>query len=249
MKRILLLLLLCAFTYSAQAKAIAENVNPGTGEITIWNVAGFAHNYSNFVISVGTTFYILNTLNVISGNLNAGVDERITFNGITIPRSAGTSIAIWYPGTTASNATSGDIIDFLQFGAAAHPYEAEAVAAGIWTAGEYISVPPPFVRTSQSHGASEWQNDPSGITDPGDLAISVLPNPFAEYITVSVPETFSGDGYAVEVADITGKLIFTREGIKESEIVLTEDLENGMFFLSVINAKGEKSTTRVVKSY
>ena len=251
MKKILLILAFLFTLSAAHSKIIVRQFDPNAGTLWIQNVAGFAHDYSNFMLSINLQNFVLSTLTIESGNLNAADGEIIKFKGLAFPRAAGASIGIWYPGTFPGTPTASDIIDFVQYGAGGHDYESVAVSAGLWTAGDYISGVPPYLRTTDDHGLTEWQTA-SGI---GNIElenqVEIFPNPFADIINISVSSFFTrGNSYELEIYGIDGKVVRRYEELSESDFILGEaDLKAGVYFMHLTNEAGDSVIKKLIKGY
>ena len=251
MKKILLVVVLLFTLSAAQSKIIVRQFDPSAGTLWIQNIAGFAYDYSNFMLSINLQNFVLSNLTIESGNLNAADGEIIKFKGLSFPRAAGASVAIWYPGSLPGTPTPSNIIDFVQYGAGGHDFESVAVSAGIWTAGDYISGVPPYIRTTNNHGLGEWQTA-SGISNINmDDQIEIFPNPFGDLLKISVSTFFTkGNSYELEIYGIDGKVVRRYEELSEKDFIIgEEDLKAGIYFVQLTNEAGDSVVKKLIKGY
>lgn len=253
MKKLLLFLFAVIISFGAAARMRSHEINPSAGTLKIKNVAGFPYDYSNFQLTINGNFFNLNSLNITSGNLNAGINEIVAFAGLVLAAQA--SIALWYPGTFPGNPTLNDIIDFVQYGAGGLDFEALAVAAGLWAAGTFIQGLPPYLRIGGDfdEGVNFWQN--SGTTSIADLVnfyggIHTFPNPFNRELSVVYNKDFgSTDNPAtLYLIDVTGKAVYKQEDIIENKVFISsENLAPGVYTVNMVNTKGEIINRKVIK--
>lgn len=102
----------------------------------------------------------------------------------TLPDAVG-SVALYTPNTVSGHTALTDvsqIIDYVQYGSGGQANEATAVAAGLWTAGEFV----PTVGTSNhsiefcgnrsDHGAAQWSEiDPPNFGSDGNCVTPLIP--------------------------------------------------------------------------
>ncbi len=239
MKKVLLLLLLAALSTNLDARIRSKNVNPAAGTLTIKNVAGFAYDYTNFMISINANYFKLADLIIMQGALNAGIDEEIEFSGLTIPAAA--SIALWYPSTFPGSPAAADLVDFMQFGSAGHEYESIAAIAGLWTAGEYVMGSPPYMHMGgpNDEGASYWHGSTIGLT-PLDfkMTLDAYPTPVSEKLTLALDGSWNYQDLSLSIVNVNGEQLLEAKVESSKTEILTNDLASGIYFLLVRNEAG-----------
>lgn len=102
---------------------------------------------------------------------------------------------------------------------------------------------------SYSMWASITITDNMSIEDETEFAANVYPNPASNQFTIDFNLTTSSD-VVVNLTDITGKVVYSnnlgnKPAGKNSVVVNTEDLNNGIYMYTV-NANGKKITRRIV---
>jgi len=190
MKKIFTLLFMASVFGSTVYSASIEKV--GLNSVTFYNFSVSTYDLSSRVLSVGSSWYPLNSLSVISGNLNLSPSQSVTVGGLSVPTGMG-SIGLWEAGTTNSNASASNIIDYVQYGAGGQPYEAIAVQAFLTSVGIYAPGTLPIRRTDANTGPGNgnWVVDATGMATLFDIAaLQTMPNPFANELTLSVSESF-----------------------------------------------------------
>ena len=223
------------FVTDGYSRIRTKLVDVNAGKIEIKNVAGFAYDYTNFQLVINGTAYALSSLTIASGNLNAGVDEVICITGLTIPASA--SIALFYPGALTPSA----IVDFMQYGAAGHPHEADAVALGMWSAGDYIMGNPPYIHTggATDEGVTHWKPNTMGLSAADGVPdLKLFPNPASDHIKVDVSAEQLGSESYLELVNMQGQVIFRSRLINTHSEFGVSMLPKGMYTAILSNNEG-----------
>ncbi|WP_075340617.1 hypothetical protein [Tenacibaculum agarivorans] len=123
-------------------------------QIELWNNGDIAVDVADYWLCLGPGMYLqLKNATVVSGNTSLEPGDFLVVNWNDLSNSAGL-------GLYATNAfTSSDAIrDFVQWGAAGSARENVAVAAGIWTAGDFM----PEVASASSSILYDGEGDTSG---------------------------------------------------------------------------------------
>lgn len=246
MKKTLLIVLLSVIAIPSSAVIRVKFIDPAASKLHIQNFVNFTYDYSQFQLSIGSNYYTLSALQH-SGNLNMTALAYVYFSSVTIPpfaangpeALAGTSIAIWYPNSLPGNATVGNLVDFLQYGSAGNPYEAVAVSAGKWTAGDFINVAPPyqFNGAITDYGSSFFSSATAVpvITVPVKQLL-VAPNPVTSTVALYIPKDFNGSKLPVELTifNANGSAVLTtvKEALEVYLINCTE-LPAGIYTVQI----------------
>lgn len=205
MKKILPLLLILFFVTDGYSRIRMKRVDVAKGELEIKNVAGFAYNYNNFQLVINNTVHNLSNMTIVSGDLNAGIDEIIIISGFTFPIAA--SVSIWYP-STFSTGGNANLVDFMQYGSAGNPYEGSADSAGLWTIGDFVTGNPPYTHTGgpTDEGVSFWQSSTIDLAETPEMTkFSLYPNPADQMLNLKVSPSVLGSDLQLTIVDLNGK--------------------------------------------
>ena len=236
MKKVLLFLLAVFFLTDGYARIRTKKIDVIKGEVEIKNVAGFPYDYNNFQFLVNSMVYNLSNMTIVSGSLNAGVDEVIVISGITFPAAA--SVSIWYPGTFAVGSSNVNLVDFMQYGSAGNPYEASADSAGLWTIGDFVAGNPPYIHTGGpfDEGASFWQPNTVNLEEQAEPSfMNLYPNPVQSSINVQLTPAILSEGVSFALIDLQGKMILKIPVQSTSLSVPVSDMPEGVYLATLIN--------------
>ncbi len=137
--------------------------------------------------------------------------------------------------------------DYLQWGSADHQREPVAVAAGLWDAGTFINVAPPFeyIGDGTQNGAAFWDSTLS-LEDFEQLgSLKLFPNPTTDTLTIKFSTVISND-MTVEVFNLLGKRVHQSNLITQSEILDVSNWSSGIYILKV-SSEGSSSSHRLIK--
>lgn len=102
--------------------------------IELWNNGSVAVDLSDYWLCLGPGQYIqVKNASIISGSAQLNPSEFLVINWDQLSDSAGLGLY-----STNAFTNSDAIVDFVQWGASGSARENVAVAAGIWTAGQYV---------------------------------------------------------------------------------------------------------------
>ncbi|CAM1342230.1 spondin domain-containing protein [Tenacibaculum amylolyticum] len=137
---------------------VLNEVNYGQNKlIELWNNGNVAVDVSDYWLCLGPGKYLqLKDATVVSGSVQLNPGEFLVVNWDQLSDSDGLG---FYSTNAFTDANA--IVDFVQWGASGSARENVAVAAGIWTAGEFV----PAVRLDtysiaydgEGDGAQDWQ--------------------------------------------------------------------------------------------
>lgn len=78
------------------------------------------------------------------------------------------------------------------------------------------------------------------------VEFTMAPNPFINQTTVQL-DNANGQTYDIVISDVTGKVVRTMAAIGENQVTIQrEDLVSGVYFLTVRNEEGQRSTKKFV---
>ena len=140
-----------------QATVVLNEVNYGdANQIELYNPTNAVVDLSEYWLCLGPGQYLqLQNASVLSGNTALGAGEFLVVEWDQLTESEGLGL---YNTNTFANPDA--IVDFVQWGAAGSARENVAVAAGIWTAGEFVpnvTVPSYSIAyDGEGDAASDW---------------------------------------------------------------------------------------------
>lgn len=261
MKKLLLTLLLSATLIQSPGVIRVKHFDPVLSTLAIMNFVNFAYDYSQFQLSIGNNYYTMAALNH-NGNLYMLALAYVYFYNLSLPPSmlagqemlAGTSIAIWYPNSLPNNATPANLVDFLEYGSAGHPYESVAVAAGKWTAGDFISVASPYQFNGgiNDYGSAFYSTTTSvdEITNFNN-ALHIFPNPAKNQATLVAANGFNKNHRPVEITIFSSKGEIIETTVKngaEEYFIDCDKLSNGVYTVRLKDIYSNSVYSRIVKA-
>lgn len=231
MKKIILLfvvsLFINSFHLSAQIKLL--NVNEQSNTITIKNFGNSTVNVSDWWLCALFSYAKLSTLTVENGSLQLDANATVSVSGFGF--SADASDMGLYQTNTFINPAS--MRDFTQWGAPGQGREGVAVAAGLWTAGDFLSIPGPFEYTgdgSQS-GIGFWNNVLS-VNDFGiSSSILIYPNPVrGGLMTIKNQSNFAIE--TIQIYNVLGVLVLEKNSTVSNNYDLNS-LKSGQYIAKI----------------
>ncbi len=110
-----------------------------------------------------------------------------------LPDAAG-SVALYTPNTVSGHTALTDgtqIVDYVQYGAGGQANEATAVAAGLWTTGQFVPTVGianrsiEFCGNRSDHGAAQWSEiDPTNFGSDGNCVTPLIPSTWGRVKTL-----------------------------------------------------------------
>ena len=149
---------------------------------------------------------------------------------------------------TNSFAAPSAMEDYLQWGSANHQREPVAVAAGLWDAGTFVDVAPPFEYTGDGlqNGVAFWATTTLGVDDFENLnSILLYPNPASNMVTLEF-STITSSTTAIEIFDVLGKQIYKSSVTTKSESIDVSNWNSGVYLMR-ITAENSSSVHRFIK--
>ncbi|WP_299095946.1 T9SS type A sorting domain-containing protein [uncultured Winogradskyella sp.] len=136
--------------------------------------------------------------------------------------------------------------DYIQWGNAGHQRESVAVNKGIWDAGTFINVAPPFEYTGNGSqdGVVYWST--LGINNFEEMGnVKLYPNPSNAVLNINV-ETVGANG-TLEVYNILGKKVLRQEiELDQTSQIDVSGWDSGVYLVKISSDNGEE-TKRFVK--
>lgn len=147
---------------------------------------------------------------------------------------------------TNSFGSSSALEDYIQWGNAGHQRESVAVAKGIWDAGTFINVAPPFEYTGNGSqdGVAFWST--LGVEDFEQVGnIKLYPNPSNSILNITAQN--AGTNGTIEIYSIVGKKVLSQKlELSEATKIDVSDWDSGVYLVKISSDTGEE-TKRFVK--
>lgn len=185
MKKITLIifaLLFCSI-FSMQSQVRLITLDEQKDIVTIKNFGSTTVDISNWWFCALFQYAQLKNLTTESGSLQLTPNSSVSLSGFAITDAASDF------GLYATNLFSiaSEIRDFTQWGAAGLGREGVAVAAGIWTAGNFLPAPGPYQYTGNGtqNGVNFWQKVLSINNFDISNSLQIYPNPTKEVVKIS----------------------------------------------------------------
>ncbi|MFT4612793.1 MAG: hypothetical protein ACJA1H_001723 [Glaciecola sp.] len=218
-------------------------VDPVADSVTIKNFGTTTENVGSYRFCSLFGYRTLNSqTTVIDGSLNLapGGEVTVSISGNWLNDSAA-DLGLYLP--TGNFGTPANMVDFTQWGSGGNGRESVAVSKGIWTAGTFINVAPPyeFNGTVTDFGIGFWDT----LLSVNDLetasSFNVYPNPTNSILNIEL--NGSQSNLTFEVFDTLGKqiVIKTLDNGNLSQIDVTT-WNSGLYLIKISN--GDKTETK-----
>ena len=170
-------------------------VDPDAQQITIRNYGNCTIDVSNFMICSGFIYENLGDLLLMSGSIDLGADESVTFMWPSwSPEPSGADMSLY--DNTPDYSNPDDMLDFTQWGTSGNGQEAVAVAKGIWGAGDFVTGFAPYNYTGDGsqNGVIFWEGSAQPCSIDAVLPLAQTPCDGAtNTYTSTLGVSFSGD--------------------------------------------------------
>jgi len=165
MKALVHFVLFCFFASQswAQSNVRLTLVDPDKHEVTLTNLGNISQNIGTHWLCYFPDYLQINSLNVVSGVTNLTAGSSIT---VIFPHALGNDGEVGYYNSNVFTSSTA-MKDYIEWGSAGHQRESVAVAAGLWTAGQFVPNDPEFVYIGSptNHGAAFWTNQTNGCKE------------------------------------------------------------------------------------
>ncbi|MEM5564426.1 T9SS type A sorting domain-containing protein [Psychroserpens sp. AS72] len=222
-------------------------VDPAADTVTIKNFGTTTANVGNYRLCSLFGYKTLSSqTTLVSGSFNLAPNEEVTvsISGNYLNDTAA-DLGLYLP--TGNFGTAANMVDFTQWGSGGNGRENVAVAKGIWTAGTFINVAPPyhFNGNVSDFGVNFWDtllsvNDFDAIS-----SFSLYPNPTNSILHIELNNNQVDVTY--DIYDVLGKLI-TSEILEpgNSSKIDVSNWNNGLYLIKISNGDNTE-TKRFVK--
>lgn len=229
-------------TTDAQIRMI--EVDPATNTVKIRNYGGTTEDLTSYWFCHLFTYSQLGSGSVQSGSLNLAPGEEVVVTSSTSFSNAASDLGLYQ---TSSFGSSTSMQDFVQWGTGGQGRESVAVTKGIWTAGTFVSAPPPYEYTgSGAQNGFQFWDTLLGINDFNNgLGLKLYPNPVEDFISIKL--TNGGTSIDFQVYDILGKQVTKGTSSLENEVTINvSTLENGLYILNITSGN-QNEVKRFIK--
>jgi len=217
-----------------------SKLDPSTNSVALKNFSSSAVNISGYWFCNFPAYGQVSSM-TSTVMLNPGEE-------INIASSVNFAVADGEFGLYNTNSFGSDTAmeDYIQWGNAGHQRESVAVAKGIWDAGTFINVAPPFEYTGNGSqdGVAFWST--LGIEDFEQVGnIKLYPNPSNSILNITAQN--AGTNGTLEIYSIVGKKVLSQKlELSEATKINVSDWDSGLYLVKISSDKGE-DTKRFIK--
>jgi len=238
-----LLLIIATFCFSnLSAQVRILKLDPATNSVTLKNFGS-----SNVPISgywfCNFPMYAQVSAMTSTASLDPGEEVNI---GSTINFAVADGEFGLYSTNSSGFGSSAAMLDYMQWGSASHQRESTAVGAGVWDAGTFINVAPPFEYNGDGtqNGVTNWIT--LGVDDFATVStISLYPNPTTTTLNIDIKNTVSSG--TIEVHDILGKRVLSQAISSNDTLEINVSDWNSGLYLIKISSANSIETKRFIK--
>jgi hypothetical protein len=170
----ILLSLFSVMAIAANSQVRLTYVDPATQEIRIKNYGVADVDITNYRFCALFEYNNLvePSVNILSGDLVLSPQEEVAINwpATTGFNTSASDIGLFLPNGAFSSAAA--MVDFMQYGAGGQGRENVAVAAGIWSAGTFLTGTGPWYYSGSGTSISAWSDEAAGPAN--DVRINEL---------------------------------------------------------------------------
>jgi hypothetical protein len=229
-------ILLSLSTIQAQVRLIGAN--PASGTITIKNFGSTPVNVASHRVCHLFTYHVISSLTLVSGSMsNLMPGGNLVVSGVALNTSS-SDLALYLP--TGAFTDINSMLDFVQWGSTGNGRESVAISKGIWDAGTFLTIAPPYQYTgdgSLQFGIIFWQTSTGIIENDVSRTVTIFPNPVINQLTINVS---SLNNVTIKVFNLLGEeLIIERvSSINQQYQLNIKNLTTGKYFLLIESEEG-----------
>ncbi|WP_040253521.1 T9SS type A sorting domain-containing protein [Psychroserpens mesophilus] len=204
------LLAIAIFTLASQtsdAQIRMIEVDPATNTVKIRNYGSTTVDLTSYWFCHLFTYTQLGSGTVQSGSLNLGPGQDVVVTASSNFNDASSDLGLYQ---TSSFGSTTSMQDFVQWGTFGQGRENIAAMKGIWTAGSFINVSPPYQYNGDGNqnGFQFWDTL-LGISDFNlGLNLKLYPNPSDDVLNITLQNSEANLG--IQLYDILGKLVIQK---------------------------------------
>jgi hypothetical protein len=225
----------------AQANVRILRLDPSTNSVTLKNFGDANATISGYWFC---NFPAYGQVSSMTGVTDLGPGEEVNVGSTINFAPADGEFGLYTSGSFSSPAA---MIDYMQWGSAGHQRESVAVGAGVWDAGTFISVAPPFEYNGDGtqNGVAFWST--LGIDDFEEgSSLRLYPNPSNTVLNIEFKSVIT-DG-TLEVFDLLGKQVFVQNIVSSDDVsqIDVTTWDSGLYLIKISSENGEE-TKRFIK--
>lgn len=219
------------------------------GEIEIFNGTDEAINLSSYWLCNFPDYQQISALTLECGDLELLPGEYLVVTGFSGFDAVDAELGLY---STNTFANPDAVVDYLEWGSTGHQRSSVAVAAGVWTAGDFVDAPTAdnsLQSSKNDEGDNVWGRGEPTPCEANDLTSStaparriatarVFPNPVSGNLLTVELETVSTSEVQIQLLDAQGRNV----GMQNTELngksninVNLPDVPAGVYFLRVVN--------------
>lgn len=242
--KIAMLLVIATFCFTnltAQENVRILKVDPATNSVTLKNFGDMTATISGY--------WFCNFPNYAQVSAMTAVTTLAPNEEVNIGSAINFAVSDGEFGLYSTNSfsSSAAMIDYMQWGNAGHTRESTAVGAGVWDAGTFISVTPPYEYAGDGtqNGVANWIT--LGLDDFEETSnFKLYPNPTNSILNIEMQNANSNG--TLEVYDMLGKQIF-KQSITSNNVPQIDVANwNSGLYLIKISLEDSVETKRFVKN-
>lgn len=154
-KSLLIVLFITIGTQLVNAQVIINEIQPSTDQIELKNTGDVAVDVSTMIFCNFPDYSDLDDLTIVSGSLVIAPGEFLVLSGHPFDTSDG-ELGLYVDNNFGS---SGSIRDYVEYGTSGHARASVAMAAGIWTMGDFVPFTDPngsIQYTGAGNSSASW---------------------------------------------------------------------------------------------
>jgi len=241
LKAFITLMLTAFIGNQASAQYRIVEVDPAADKITIKNFGSTTEDISAYRLCTLFDYEALSGLTVESGSLNLAPNDEVVLVASGYLNDTAADLGLYLP--TGNFGTAANMLDFTQWGSGGNGRESVAVSKGIWTAGTFINVAPPYAfnGSATDFGVNFWETL-LGVNDfETGSSFNLYPNPTRTVLNIELKNSATNVTY--EVYDVLGKQILNQSLTSESlPQIDVSNLNSGLYLIRI--SLGDKTETK-----
>lgn len=240
-------LMLCAFIGGqAYAQYRIVEVHPTTDRIVIKNIGTETIDISSYRLCTLFDYTSLGALTLESGSLNLAPNDEVALIASGYLNDTAADLGLYFP--TGNFGTAANMVDFMQYGAGGLGRESVAVEKGIWTAGTFISLAPPynFFGLDTDFGVNFWETLLSIEDVNATASITIYPNPTSSFLNIQLNSGITNAN--LEVYDVLGKQVINHTISSENTSEMDVSHLNSGLYIIRISSGDFTETKRFIKN-